>query len=96
MTSHPDEDEALPLRSPHLLPIREYPRQEASDVTAGVDRSRLDYDESVDPSRVQAMYVDAQLYESARLIAELRGEKVTDVVARALRSYAQGRKRPRD
>ena len=65
-------------------------------MNAGADKAAVDFDRQLDAPGVHALYVDAQLYESARLIAELRGEKVSDVVARALRAYAQGRRRPRD
>jgi hypothetical protein len=39
--------------------------------------------------------VDAQLYDAALRIAQLRGQSVEDVVARALKTYARGRNRPR-
>jgi hypothetical protein len=39
--------------------------------------------------------VDPDLYDEARRIADLRGQSVDEVVARALRSYARGRLRPR-
>jgi hypothetical protein len=79
-----------------VLPIRRVPRQEASDVTTGVDSSRIDADERPEEPSTRAVRVETTLYESARLIADLRGESVESVVARALRVYAQGRRRPRD
>lgn len=40
--------------------------------------------------------VGSDLYDEARRIANLRGENLDEVVARALRAYARGRLRPRD
>jgi len=76
--------------------MRRHVKREAIEMTAGVERSRFDQGKQFDEPETRAVVVDARLYESARLIADLRSERVEDVVARALRTYAQGRKRPRD
>jgi len=76
--------------------MRRLVKREALEMAAGAERSRFEHDKRFDTPETQAVDVDARLYEAARLIADLRGERVEDVVARALRGYAQGRKRPRD
>jgi hypothetical protein len=62
----------------------------------GVDDAVIEAGDYREESSTRMVPVETTLYESARLIAELRGESVDDVVARALRSYARGRRRPRD
>lgn len=39
--------------------------------------------------------IDGRLHQAAGHIAGLRGERVEDVVARILKGYARGRRRPR-
>lgn len=96
MNSSVDTGEQPVLRSAQIVPIRREPKQEVTDVSAGVDDSMMDAEEYRDESSTRVIHVDTTLYESARLIAELRSESVDNVVARALRSYARGRRRPRD
>ena len=96
MNSSVDTGEQPVLRSAQIVPIRREPKQEVPDVSAGVDDSRIEAGDYRDEASTRVVHVDTTLYESARLIAELRGESVDNVVARALRSYARGRRRPRD
>jgi hypothetical protein len=43
-----------------------------------------------------SVLVQADLYDAARQIADMRGETVEDVAVQVLRKYARGRTRPRD
>ncbi len=96
MNASVDTGEQPVLRSAQVVPIRREPKQEAPDVSAGVDDSMIEAGDYREESSTRVVHVETTLYESARLIAELRGESVDNVVARALRSYARGRRRPRD
>jgi hypothetical protein len=47
------------------------------------------------PDDAAVVPVNGPDYEAARRVAELRGETVDDVVRRALKAYARGRRRSR-
>jgi hypothetical protein len=72
-------------------------RSTASDATEQVadPATGLVHPPETDTPDERAVYVDAQLYDAALRIAELRGQRIEDVVARALKQYARGRSRPR-